>query len=86
MLAPTSISGDTMPTRDAIREVIVGAAEGATGCIEALAAAGAAALVEDFDVEVGLTPGGEGSLLSATVRFAVVVTLEETGDLGRSVA
>ena len=86
ILAATSTSGDTMPTRDEIREVIVGAAEGASGCLETLAAAGVAARVEDFDVEIELAPDDGSPALSAAVRFAVVVTAEEGAVLRRSVA
>lgn len=74
-----------MPGREQIREVILGAAEGATGTIEALAAAGLAAVVEDFDVEVGLA--GEGSPgLTAVVRFAIVVGDAAVVPAARSVA
>ncbi|MCB2222825.1 MAG: hypothetical protein KQH83_01520 [Actinobacteria bacterium] len=83
MLRRTSELRGAMPGRDEIREMILGAAEGATGSVAALGSAGIPAAVEDFDVEVVL--GEEGRGLTAVVRFTVV-----TGAVGersaRSVA
>jgi len=85
MLAASRMSGVWMPGRDQIRDVILGAAEGATGSVEALGAAGSPALIEDFDVEVAmsLADGGVPSL-NAVVRFSIVV--RQRPDVRRSVA
>ncbi len=64
-----------MPGRDEIRELILGVAEGATGGAEALANSGASAAVEDFDVEVNLTPQSQDSPgPNVTIRFSIVVS------------
>ena len=60
-----------MTGRDEIRDVILGAAEGATGSVAMLGEAGVAAAIEDFDVEVSLGFGSEGP--TAVVRFTLVV-------------
>jgi hypothetical protein len=60
----------TMPGRDEIREAILGAAEGATGSVEALGAIGVPASIEDFDVEVVLGEG-EDAGVTAVVRFSI---------------
>jgi len=74
-----------MPSREEIRDVILGAAEGATGSVEALGAMGAPALIEDFDVEVALTPVEGGALaVTAIVRFSIAV--QQVADVRRSVA
>jgi hypothetical protein len=52
-----------MPGREEIRDLILGAAEGAAGAAESLGAR-----VEDFDVEVRLDDGGVG----AVMRFSLV--------------
>lgn len=62
-----------MSGRDEIREMILGAAEGATGSVAALAAIGSPATIEDFDVEVQMGPGGDRSDLRAVVRFSIAV-------------
>jgi hypothetical protein len=54
-----------MPGRDEIRDLILGAAAGATGGAEALGAR-----VEDFDVEVRLAGDAEG--VTAVIRFSIV--------------
>ena len=74
-----------MPGRDEIRDLILGAAEGATGGVETLGRSGASAAVEDFDVEVSLTSQGQESPgLSAVIRFSIVVSL--LSDARRSAA
>jgi hypothetical protein len=74
-----------MPGRDEIREAILGAAEGARGSVEALAALGLSAQIEDFDVEVNLGTGsGDEPTASAVVRFSVIV--DHAADRHRSVA
>ncbi|MBU1226338.1 MAG: hypothetical protein KJ698_03860 [Actinobacteria bacterium] len=75
MLALNRMTGVAMPGRDEIRDAILGAADGARGSVEALAATGIPATVEDFDVEVQLAPRADGGTdLSAVVRFAIVVS------------
>jgi len=59
-----------MPGRDEIRDLILGAADGAIGGAEALGAR-----VEDFDVEVRLE-GADGGGIAAVIRFSLV---PETG-------
>ena len=74
-----------MSGRDEIRDVILGAAEGATGSVEAMAAIGSSAAIEDFDVEVQIAPDGAGGAdLTAVVRFSIVVS--QVSEVHRSVA
>ena len=74
-----------MPGRDEIRDLILGAAEGATGGAETLGRSGVSAAVEDFDVEVSLTSQGEKPPgLTAVIRFSIVVSL--MADARRSAA
>ena len=74
-----------MPGRDEIRDLILGAAEGATGGAETLGRAGVSAAVEDFDVEVSLiSHGDEPPGLNAVIRFSIVVSL--MADARRSAA
>ena len=64
-----------MPGRDEIRELILGAAEGATGGAEALGRSGVSAAVEDFDVEVNLTPQSQDSPgPNVVIRFSIIVS------------
>jgi hypothetical protein len=76
MMGRSTIGMENMPSREEIRDLILGAAEGATGGVEALAAAGVAATVEDFDVEVAFS-SGDRPALTATVRFSLVSALRE---------
>ena len=85
MLAVNQTSGVGMSGRDEIRDVILGAAEGATGSVQAMAAIGCSAAVEDFDVEVQSAPDGAGGAdLTAVVRFSLVVS--QIAEARRSVA
>ena len=74
-----------MPGRDEIRDLILGAADGATGGAETLGRSGASAAVEDFDVEGSLiAQGDEPPGLNAVIRFSIVVSL--MADTRRSAA
>lgn len=74
-----------MTGRDEIREAILGAAEGATGSMQALGAAGLAAALEDFDVEVSLSSNHlDDDKLALEVRFSIVV--QPRAETRRSVA
>ena len=68
-----------MAGRAEIRDVILGAAEGATGGVALLRDAAPEARLEDFDVEVTLDPNGGGEPgLSATIRFSIVMGSAES--------
>ncbi|MCJ7725180.1 MAG: hypothetical protein MUP76_02160 [Acidimicrobiia bacterium] len=70
-----------MTGRGEIREVILGAAEGARGSMEALGATG----LEDFDVEVVLSSGHpDHDRLAIEVHFSIAMS--RNADLRRSVA
>lgn len=60
-----------MAGRAEIREIIIGAAEGAGGGAAALRDADFAARLEDFDVEVSFDGSTESGGLSVSVRFTI---------------